>query len=304
MERPAETTMELAYVGVQVGDCDGLNALFRDVVGLVPGPSVNGAATWRNDHKAYRIVVDRGPANDAAFMGFELGAESFDAAVERLAGLGVPITPASPAQLVARKVDRLVRFASPWGAQVELVTGLADAEDPFESPLVPGGFVTEGMGFGHLVFQVGSQAAMDESHRFALDVLGLKQSDWFEGHMGPVPVFVRFYHCNARHHTLAIGYSPAGAPPNALNHIMLQTVSEENVGVALDRARAAGVPIDAGLGRHDNDQMFSFYMATPFGFRVELGYGAREISQPWTEDRRYDRPSVWGHVPEGPPPAP
>jgi catechol 2,3-dioxygenase-like lactoylglutathione lyase family enzyme len=120
--------------------------------------------------------------------------------------------------------------------------------------------------------------------------------------MGPAPVLVRFYHCNARHHTLAVGYSPAGHPPFRLNHIMFEVNKEEDVGAAFDRVRTAGIRVDAGLGRHDNDRMFSFYIGTPAGFRIEVGFGARQISQPWSDNRRYERPSVWGHLPEGRPP--
>ena len=36
----------------------------------------------------------------------------------------------------------------------ELVHGLAAAATPFDSPLVPGGFVTKDQGFGHVVFVV------------------------------------------------------------------------------------------------------------------------------------------------------
>ena len=60
---------------------------------------------------------------------------------------------------------------------VELVLGLADAPTPFASPLMPGGFLTAGVGFGHVVF---ATTAFDESHRFLVDGLGLAQSDWLE----------------------------------------------------------------------------------------------------------------------------
>ena len=43
--------------------------------------------------------------------------------------------------------------------------------------------------------------------------------------------------------------------------------------------------------------MFSFYVVTPAGFQLEFGYGARTIDEPWTENRRYDRISEWGHQP-------
>lgn len=291
--------MELAYVGVEAADRSGVDELLKDVVGLIPGaPTTDGAHTWRNDDRVQRIIVSEGPANDAIFLGFELNSSDFTAALERIAAAGYTVTPANDAELAARCVDQMVHLETPWGPRIELVTGLAAAAEEFESTLVPGGFHTEGVGFGHVVFQVASQEDLDATDRFATQVLGLTQSDWFDGNMGPVPVFVRFYHCNARHHTLAVGYSPAGMPPTKLNHIMLETVSEANVGHALDRARASQVPITQGLGRHDNDRMFSFYMLTPGGFQIEFGYGAREITQPWEENRRYARPSIWGHTPE------
>jgi biphenyl-2,3-diol 1,2-dioxygenase len=297
LARPAkEHQMELAYVGVEVSDRPALDALFRDVVGLLPGEgSPDGASWWRNDDRVYRIAVHDGPSNDARYFGLEVLAADFDKAVERLVGAGSNVTEASELA-AARRVSRLVHAETPFGPRVELTTGLAVSDTPFESELVPGGFNTRGLGFGHLVFQTGDEHRFEEANRFVAEGLGFAQSDWFEGTIGPASVLARFYHCNPRHHTLAIALAPVQVP-QALNHIMVETVSEDNVGEAFDRAWAAGTAIDSGIGRHDNDRMFSFYVTTSAGFRLEFGTGAREIVEPWTENRRYDRPSIWGHLP-------
>ena len=55
--------------------------------------------------------------------------------------------------------------------------------------------------------------------------------------------------------------------------------------------------IPNGLGRHDNDGMFSFYVQSPAGFQVEVGHGARVVTDDWDDNRRYDRISAWGHQP-------
>jgi hypothetical protein len=107
---------------------------------------------------------------------------------------------------------------------------------------------------------------------------------------------LRFYHCNPRHHSLALGSLPIDLPQR-LHHVMVETVSIDNVGRAFDRAWRAGLPIANALGRHDNDKMLSFYVVTPAGFQLEFGYGARTIDDPWSGDRRYDRISEWGHQP-------
>ena len=65
----------------------------------------------------------------------------------------------------------------------------------------------------------------------------------------------------------------------------------------LDRTWATDLAIPMGLGLHDNDRMFSFYVASPAGFLVEVGNGARTISEPWTDNLFYDSTSVWGHKP-------
>ena len=70
----------------------------------------------------------------------------------------------------------------------------------------------------------------------------------------------------------------------------------DNVGRAFDRAVAYGLPIPRGLGRHDNDGMFSFYAETPAGFLIEVGTGGVVVDDQW-EARRYERASMWGHQP-------
>ena len=92
---------------------------------------------------------------------------------------------------------------------------------------------------------------------------------------------MRFYHCNPRHHSVALAKPPIELPQK-LHHVMVETGSHDNVGAAFDRAREAGLPIANALGKHDNDKMFSFYVVTPAGFQVEVGYGARIMTSPGT----------------------
>jgi hypothetical protein len=117
---------------------------------------------------------------------------------------------------------------------------------------------------------------------------------------GPRHQFARIsshgHHCNPRHHSLALGAAPIELPQK-LHHVMVETVSQDNVGAAFDRAWNAGLPIANAIGKHDNDKMFSFYVVTPAGFQLEFGYGSRTIDDPWTDNRRYDRISEWGHQP-------
>jgi 2,3-dihydroxybiphenyl 1,2-dioxygenase len=281
--------IELAYVGLDVPDPGTLDGFFRDVIGLMPGDDPH---TWRNDRKAQRVIVRQGSGNDAAFAGFEACDDAaFEHTLARLAAAGFATADGDAEE---RKVRRLARTTAPWGVPVEIVLGLADAPAPFSSKLMPGGFLTEGVGFGHAVF---ATPAFDESHRFLTEGLGLAQSDWLEMEIAPgLDLEVRFYHCNARHHSLALAKAPFELPQR-LHHLMFETNERDDVGAAFDRAWATDLAIPNGLGRHDNDGMFSFYVASPAGFQVEVGHGAKVVGDGWDGNRRYDRISAWGHQP-------
>ena len=288
--------LQVAYLGIEVPDPSSLAAFFGEIIGLSTGASApDGSLTWTDDAAAHRVIVQPGPADDAAFVGFEaVDDAAFDAIAARLEAAGHPLTPGTDDELAHRRVARLGHTVAPWGTRIELVSGLERLSPAPVSDLIPGGFFTEGVGFGHVVF---AALDLDAAHRFVTDGLGMGRSDWVETEIAPgIELEIRFYHCNPRHHTVAL----AGVPfemPQKLHHLMVETNDRDDVGRAFDRAFEAGLPIANGLGRHENDGMFSFYVVSPAGFQVEVGHGARTVGPDWDDDRRYTRISIWGHQP-------
>lgn len=284
--------LNLAYLGVEVPDVEALDGFLAEVVGLVPGEDPD---TWRNDGKASRILVTEGPANDATLVGFEAaGPTEWAATVDRLEHAGYSVAHATTDEAKARRVDRLAFVAAPWGVRVEVALGLAEATAPFASPLVTGGFVTGDQGFGHVVF---GTTDFDASHHFVTEGLGLRQTDWVETEIAAgIELEIRFYHGNARHHSLALARAPFELPQR-LHHFMVEVTDRDDVGLAFDRAWNAGCVIASGLGLHPNDGMFSFYVASPAGFQVEVGHGGRQVTEAWDDNHSYDRISTWGHQP-------
>lgn len=222
--------LELAYLAIEVADLDAVGAVLTDVVGLMPGERVGDARTWRNDDRAQRMILTAGPTNDVAAVGFEAKSTTeATAIVERLRGLGHDAQEGTADECSQRKVERLWHVSAPWGVRVELVTGHERASTPIETPLVPSGFLTEGMGFGHCVFFV---ADLDEAHRFTVDGLGLRQTDTLGFDVAPgVQVNGRFYHANPRHHTMAL-IQPPMPPPVKLHHVMVEVNDQDDVGRA------------------------------------------------------------------------
>ena len=282
----------LAYVGFSVKDPAAFDQFARQVLGLMPAEAAGGAHRYRLDELAWRIAVERGEADDIAYAGFEVaGAAELEAVRRRLAEADVAVGNGDPALLAERGVLGLITCRDPDGMRVEVFYGATQrTEAPFVSPQNVPAFVTGEQGLGHIVL---STKDINAARRFYQELLGFRLSDIIRMRMGPQVTFdMEFFHCNARHHTLALIPAPM---PKRLHHFMLQVPSIDSVGFALERAEAAGAPITATLGRHTNDQMVSFYARTPGGFEVEFGYGALEVDDATWRVARHDKPSSWGH---------
>jgi len=291
--------LELGYLGFEVSDPDAFGTYLQDVMGLQPGEaSAPNVQAWRLDGKARRLLVHEGSANDATYLGYVATDEAaFAESLLRLRATGASVAEGTVAEARLRGVKGLAYTQAPWGTRVELAVGLADASTPFASELMPGGFVTEGLGLGHTVFFIaGGPEEHARAAAFAEDALGMVLSDFYETGEGEDKFRANFYHCNGRHHTLALGFLAESPSPAKLHHVMLETVNADNVGCAFDRAVAAGVPIPNGLGKHLNDRMFGFYSMTPAGFQMELGTGGVIVDDSWPVVR-YGRASGWGHQP-------
>ena len=69
----------------------------------------------------------------------------------------------------------------------------------------------------------------------------------------------------------------------------------EDVGRCHDRMREAGIPESATLGKHTNDEMTGFYMQTPSGFDLEIGYDGLIIDPENWQTTAHETISEWGH---------
>ncbi len=286
------SVQSLGYLGFAVKDAAAWDAFATRVLGLMPGEAGGAAARYRLDDLAWRIAVETGEADDIAYIGFETaGAAELEAVGARLARAGFPVSAGDPARLAERGVLGMISCQDPDGLPVEIFYGpTLRTEAPFASPAGVPAFVTSDQGLGHVVVATRDLGA---SRRFYQDLLGFRLSDVITMRAGPQHAFeMEFFHCNPRHHTLALMPIPIG---RRLHHFMIQVPTLDAVGHALERAEAAGAPIAASLGRHTNDRMVSFYARTPAGFEVEFGYGAIEVDEATWRVGRHDKPSSWGH---------
>lgn len=282
----------LGYIGFEVSDLKAWNDYMTGFLGLMPGRGNGSSARYRMDERAFRIQLDEGKADDISFIGLEVETwEGMRALRAKLDKEGVKYAPASDNLKAERGVRDLIVLTDPAGLQVEIYVGATALTNvPFNSPAGVSGYLTGEQGVGHVVL---ASEKMDEVRDFYARLLGFKLSDTIGMAIAPdFTLVLEFYHCNPRHHTLALAPMPA---PKRLHHFMVEMASLDDVGFALDRMAALGIKQTATLGKHSNDRMVSFYAATPSGFDVEVGTAGIEVHDDVWRVTHHEVTSMWGH---------
>ncbi|HCF1525200.1 VOC family protein [Pseudomonas aeruginosa] len=280
----------LGYLGITSPAAERWRTYGSDYLGAqIAADGPNGAVRLKFDKEKWRIQITPGEVDKVDFFGWLVNTEEdLQVAVERLGKTGVEVTWGSAELAAERSVNKLIQFTDPWGMPHEIAWGqLTDPEAFRPGRGMCGGFVTGSQGLGHVVLAIPD---LEAGHAFFSGVLGFQLSDKIITPDGWINA--RFYHVNARHHTLALGQGPAGVV--VFDHLMLQVNSIDDVGWAYDNMEAFGLKETLTLGRHTNDQMVSFYHQTPSLFNIEYGYAGREITPEWVP-RTYTDHSIWGH---------
>ena len=293
------------YLRIESPDVAAWREFGVKVLGMVEGHGPDpGAVYLRMDDFPARLVVVPGEADRLLASGWEVAdGEALDRVRRSLDEAGVAVKAGTPAELAERRVGQMLRFDDPAGNALEVFCGAALEHRPVASPYGTR-FVTGLQGMGHVVLPVSDgEAAL----RFYTDVLGFRLRDsmrmapeLFGQPAGGPPLWMRFLGCNPRHHSLALAPFPA---PAGIVHLMIETASLDDVGRAMDRCARRGARMSATLGRHANDLMVSFYVATPGGFDIEYGTDGRLVDDATWVSRETTAISLWGHrfaAPGGP----
>jgi len=286
---------ELSYLVIESNKFDEWKSYAENFLGMRVAESANELRI-RMDARPYRFLIKKAADDQASedlwAAGFRVESvaalEQFSAEVR---AAGVEVHSATPEELADREVQAMIWLRDPGGLRIEVSANPKELTDALVLPLIPGGYLTGDLGFGHIAI-----CAIDlpKSEAFYKDVLGFKLSDYIVQDIQGFPVNFTFFHVNPRHHTLAL----AGLPmPNRLNHMMVEVNSIDVVGEAMERAKKLGINFYMNIGRHPNDRMLSFYACSPSEFAVEFGTDGIQIRDEanWAV-KTYDAISVWGHL--------
>jgi len=287
----------LGYLRIESADVAAWREFGTRVLGMVEGSGPDdGAAYLRMDDLPARLVIVPGKRDRLLATGWEVPGEQALAEVGRaLDQAGIPVKAGTPEEAAERQVAQLLCFDDQAGNALEVFSGAALASRPAISRY-GNRFVTGLLGLGHVVLPVSDE---EPALRFYTEVLGFRLRDsmrmppeLFGRPAGGPPLWMRFLGCNPRHHSLALAPFPAEA---GIVHLMIEVASLDDVGLAMDRCARRGARISATLGRHANDLMVSFYVATPGGFDIEYGTDGRLVDDATWVSRETTAISLWGH---------
>ncbi|MDN7754859.1 VOC family protein [Burkholderia gladioli] len=292
----------LGYVGFTASRLDAWRHFATEVLGLQLGEALeDGSLVLRADSYKRRVFLHRGDDDDLRYTGWETSnADTLEDVRARLQAQGVAFWEGGAELAKERAVLELIQFRDADGNAVEVFYGATEVNhDPFRSPVGGGSFVTGPQGLGHVVYAASDYEAQVQFYREKLD---FKISDYNDLHVPGLPHagHLTFFHVNRRHHSLALGNFPVG---RRFNHLMLEVANLDDVGLAYERAKKAGAHILLDLGSHTNDHVFSFYVLTPSGWAVEIGWGGVRIDDEIWHVTHHPKPSIWGHA-FNPPPRP
>jgi extradiol dioxygenase len=276
----------LAYLGVESPEAKKWLEFGPDVLGMQAEETTDGAVKLRLDDADHRLLVQHGERNRLSYAGWDVGGEDgLGLIAETLRARAVPFQHGTDEEAARRGVREFLWLHDPSGLRHEMCYGQKFVPSSFRSGRPLSRFVTGDQGLGHIVLATPDLKQADE---FLQGVFGFRKSD-------EIYTFIDlwFYHCNPRHHSIALTPMPG---VRGLHHLMIEVAELDDVGIAYDLCRSRNIPLSMTLGRHVNDHMVSFYVRTPGGFDIEYGWGALTVDdeETWTV-KQFDRPSVWGH---------
>ena len=284
---------EVGYLAITAKNLDEWRTFAADYVGFEVRSLDDGCLGLRMDEYPWRIVIKPAQEDGVGIIGMRVAdQQALETVRKEMTAAGFAVNESTDAERATRNVAHMLWVLDPDGNRGEFFAGRSADPSPFKPGRPIGGFRTGSLGFGHFVLGSPNFEALEH---FYMKLLGFRLSDYFD--TGDLQV--RFLHVNGRHHSLALSKEPK----KFLHHIMVEYKFLDDLGRLYDKAHdmPAGT-IQTTLGRHDNDNMLSFYTKTPGGFLLETGWGGRTIDSENWNPRELWCFSLWGHVRHWAPP--
>ena len=255
---------KLGYVELNVTDLARSRDFYETLVGLEHVGEGRGGELWlRCDSDHHNLVLHRAVSPGLKRVGWMLEDESqFEGLHGRLAEHGVPYLELTGEEARARHLGRTTRMVEPRSGVTFEFYRPAEAR-----PYAYRRSVASIQRLGHAVIRT---AHYREVTAFMREVLNFAESD----SLGEA---ITFYRCfpNPFHH----GFGVANGARNGWHHVNFMVTEIDDIGRALNRLKAAAVPIVYGPGRHVASGSVFLYWLDPDGLTVEYSFGMERFAE-------------------------
>ncbi|MEZ5569307.1 MAG: VOC family protein [Halioglobus sp.] len=288
--------VRLGYLVVGSRRLDEWKRFATQAMGLHLADESQDGLAFRMDAHARRLIIDHDASEDVLAVGWQLDDEAALAVVlGRLDARGVGVECIEGERAARRGVASLHRFTGPKGLLIELFTTPLMDSSPLD--MLCSGFVTGAGGMGHLSVMSRDR---ERSIQFWRELFDARVSDTIEMARGGRTVLdVTFLRVNERHHSVAIAATRGVSIDmfrTRIQHVNIEAATVDDLSFACERCVQLGYRLTRGIGRHPNDKELSFYVQTPSGFEMEMGWDALTVEEAgWPEGVTYPNMSTWGH---------
>lgn len=268
-------------------------------LGLHLNDSPTGELSFRMDSHAKRIIIEYGQAEDMVAVGWQLADQAtLDVVLARLAERKIAVERSSHEQALQRGVAQFWRIKGPKGLALELFVEAQQSDVPLQ--MLSSGFHTGSAGMGHVAITSRRPIKMQ---RFWQEIFDARLSDYIEQVISGLTLDITFLRLNERHHSVAIAATrEVSLDPirTKVQHMNLEALSLEDLSSAFIRCRQLGYTMAHEIGQHPNDKELSFYVISPSGFEIELGWNALAVDEATWQPTTHYAISSWGHKPPNP----
>lgn len=289
----------VGYVLIESDRLDAWHQFAVDGIGMHQEYRDDDTLALRIDEHARRLIIRRGKSEDCAAIGIQLtSAKALQEVQHRLQRHGIDVRRGSDTDAALRGVSEFWFFMGPKGQQIDIFCDATLTESPLH--MRASGFVTGDSGMGHVAITSRNPEQMVE---FWQEIFDARVSDYIAQNIAGVMLDVTFLRLNERHHSVAIAATRGSRMDpirTRIQHVNFLVRSMEDLSAAYTRLKNMGYEMAHEIGQHPNDKEVSFYVITPSGFELELGWNALTVNEiSWTTTH-YDRISLWGHGPGKP----
>ena len=288
--------VKIGYLVAESNKFDEWIDFAQKCLGLCLAERTEQSLSFRLDEFQKRLIITKGSQEDVTHLGIQLADESvLNEVLSRFDARGIEYQQGSPVDAEFRGVKAFWTLRGPKDIQLEIFVDELRTELPLEAKV--SGFYTDASGMGHVAM---TSRKPEKVIRFWQEFFDARLTDSIEQKISGMILDVSFLRLNERHHSVAIAHTRGlSLDPirTRIQHVNFQVLDLEDVTASYQRCKDYGFHVVWDVGLHSNDREVSFYVASPSGFEVELGWNPIKIDETTWKPTKHTSISVWGHKP-------